>query len=108
MDARCLTARSRPPCAARSPAGRAMPRNCSPLWLEQSQDGIDGLEQLLWNCHASRRLILPPFRSTTFRREIETNPLFEIDLEAEAERFKKALQAAEVNMRAPSRRSWNG
>ncbi len=96
MDASFLTARSRPPCAARSPAGRAMPRNCSPIGWNSTQDGIDGLENLLWKCHHSRRLILPPFSLETFRREVEANPLFEIDLEAEAERFKKALQGAGV------------
>ena len=91
-----MTVRSRRPCAAHSPAGQAMPPNCSPIWLDQSQDGIDRLEDLLWKCHSSRRLILPSFSLETFRREIETNPLFEIDLEAEAEQFKKALQGAGV------------
>ena len=61
-------------------------------WLDHSQDGIDGLEDLLWKCHSSRRLILPSFSLATFRREVEFNRLFEIDLETEAERFKKALQ----------------
>ena len=75
------------------------------LWLEQSQDGIDELEDLLCKCHTSRRLILPPFSLETFRRELETNPLFEIDLEAEAERFQRRSRARGSNMRAPSRRS---
>jgi exodeoxyribonuclease V beta subunit len=65
-------------------------------WLEQTRGGIDGLESLLWKCHSSRRKILPPFSLETLRREVEANPLFEIDLQAEAERFKKALQGAGI------------
>ena len=66
------------------------------FWLEQSQDGVEELENLLWKCHNSRRQIHPPFSLDTFRREVEASPLFEMDLEAEAERFKKALQSAGV------------
>ena len=68
------------------------------LWLEQcqSQSAIEDLESLLWKCHDSHRRILPPFSIEEFRREIDQNPLFEIDLEAESERFKKALQGAGI------------
>jgi exodeoxyribonuclease V beta subunit len=63
-------------------------------WLEQSNGGIDGLEDLLYKCKTSRSVILPAFSLDGFQRELETNPLFEIDLEGEAERFKTALKGA--------------
>ena len=45
------------------------------LWLEQGHGGIEKLEALLWTCHSSRRLILPPFSLEAMQREIESNPL---------------------------------
>ena len=67
------------------------------LWLEQRGGGIERLEALLWTCHSSRRRILPPFSIESMRREIESNPLFEIDLASEAEPFKAALKGAKVH-----------
>ena len=66
------------------------------LWLERSQEGIDRLESILYKCHASRRLILPPFSAETFRRELNTNRLFEIDLAAAGDRFLAVIKAAGV------------
>jgi exodeoxyribonuclease V beta subunit len=63
-------------------------------WLEQSADGVDGLESLLYQCKSSRSIILPSFSLANFERELETSPLFEIDLEGEAERFKSSLKGA--------------
>ena len=66
------------------------------LWLERSQLGIDTLEAILYKCHASRRLILPPFSADNIHRELDTSPLFQIDLAAETERFLVSIKAAGV------------
>jgi len=79
---------------ARRPGG---PAELLALWLEQTSEGVEGLEDLLYKCHASRRWILPSFSISALRREIDTSPLFEIDLKGEAERFQKALQGAKVH-----------
>ena len=65
------------------------------LWLEQSRGGIEKLESLLWTCHSSRRRILPPFSVKAMHREIESNPLFDIDLTSEADQFKAGAQRGE-------------
>jgi exodeoxyribonuclease V beta subunit len=67
------------------------------LWLEQHRGGIEKLEALLWSCHSSRRIILPPFSIEALQREIESSPLFEIDLLTEADPFKTALKGAKVH-----------
>ena len=67
------------------------------LWLAQPGERVDKLEDLLYKCHASRRLIRPPFSIDALRRETDTNPLFEIDLEGEAERIQKALKGLKVH-----------
>ena len=79
---------------ARQPGG---PAELLALWLEQTGKDVEWLENRLYTCHISRRIILPHFSIDVFKREIETNHLFEIDLEAEAEQFKQALKAAKVH-----------
>jgi exodeoxyribonuclease V beta subunit len=71
--------------------------NLLALWLEQDQGGIDVLEGLLWRCHSSRRRILPEFSLEAMQRELKTNPLFAIDLAAEADQFKVALKGAKIH-----------
>ena len=66
------------------------------VWLEKMQNGVDGLENLLWRCHTSLRRILPPCSLETILRELETSPLFDHDLIEEAEPFQTALKAAGV------------
>jgi exodeoxyribonuclease V beta subunit len=67
-------------------------------WLEQESDeALEELEKLLYDCHSSRREIQPAFSLEALGREIETNPLFTIDLDAESERFVTALKEAKVN-----------
>jgi exodeoxyribonuclease V beta subunit len=73
------------------------PADLLALWLEQTGNGVDGLEKILWHCHASRRQILPPFSPEAIRRELDTNPLFKIDLRGAADRFGTALKAAKVH-----------
>ena len=63
-------------------------------WLGQSKDGVDGLENLLFQCKTSRSVILPAFSLDDFQRELKTNPLFEIDLAGQAEQFKTSLKGA--------------
>jgi exodeoxyribonuclease V beta subunit len=69
-------------------------------WMEQTRDGIDGLENLLWKCHSSRRRILPSFDIESIKGEIAKSPLFAIDLSGEAERFRLALKTAKVHGRS--------
>jgi len=79
---------------ARRPGG---PAELLELWLERASDGVQGLEDLLYKCHASRRLMRPPFSIEALQREINTSPLFEIDGEGEVERMQKALKGAKVH-----------
>jgi exodeoxyribonuclease V beta subunit len=67
------------------------------LYLQNTSDGVEELEQLLYRCHASRRLIRPAFSIDALRREIDASKLFEIDFEAEATRFEQALKKAKVH-----------
>jgi len=79
---------------ARRPGG---PAELLARWLKQTSEGVEELEDLLYKCHASRRLIRPAFSIDALRREIDISPLFEIDLEGEAERFQKALKGVKVH-----------
>ena len=67
------------------------------LWLEQNQGGVDRLEKLLWECHASHRQIKPEFSWEALQHEVDRNQLFATDLASEGDRFKKALKAAKIN-----------
>jgi exodeoxyribonuclease V beta subunit len=66
------------------------------VWLEKTQDGVEGLENLLWKSHISRRRVLPPCSLEAIWCEIEASPLFDIDLLEEAEAFQTALKTAGV------------
>jgi exodeoxyribonuclease V beta subunit len=66
------------------------------LWLKQTGKNIEELEEDLYKCHASGRLIQPSFSIGALRRELEINPLFDIDLEREAARFQQVLKGAKV------------
>jgi hypothetical protein len=50
-----------------------------------------------WRCHSSRRWILPEFSLEAIERELESDPLFAIDLAAEANQFKVALKGAKIH-----------
>ncbi|SIN71281.1 DNA helicase/exodeoxyribonuclease V, beta subunit [Singulisphaera sp. GP187] len=67
------------------------------LWVDGGNEGIDGLEKLLYQCHSSRREVRPSFDLTALRRELETNPLFEIDISEELEQIGKSLKALKVH-----------
>jgi exodeoxyribonuclease V beta subunit len=67
------------------------------LWLEPGRQGIEKLEGFLWTCHSSHRHILPPFSIEAIDHELESNPLFEIDLAGALDRFKVALKDAKIH-----------
>ena len=93
MAGRFSAARSRPPSAARLPASRVMPPICLPSGWSGVKQGIDKLEihSLQVPCVTARdpAPLLPP---TLIRSELDTNPLFEIDLADETEQFLAAHQ----------------
>jgi len=68
-------------------------------WMRQESSGsaLDDLEALLYRCHSSRRAIEPAVSLDALRREIQTSLVFELDWEAEAEGFAKALKAAGIH-----------
>jgi exodeoxyribonuclease V beta subunit len=69
------------------------------IWMGQatSAEVLDDLENQLYRCHSSRRVIEPAVSLDALRREIHTSPLFELALAAETEDFAKALKAAGVH-----------
>ncbi len=67
------------------------------LWLDQTSEGVDGLETLLYKCHVSRREIRPVFDPETLRREVEGTPLSRMMDDGERTRFAAALKIAKVN-----------
>ncbi len=67
------------------------------LWLEQTSSGVEGLEELLWRCHTSHRQILPPFSMEAIQRELEANPLFNLDLTSAGDWFGAALKSAKIH-----------
>ena len=76
---------------ARSPTRRSR-LSCLLLWLEQTGKDVEWLENRLYTCHISRRIILPHFSIDVFKREIDKlNHLFKIDLEVEAKQFEQMI-----------------
>jgi len=67
------------------------------LWLDQTSEGVDGLETLLYKCHVKGRMLRPVFDLNALRREVEGNLLFEVDLEGEIAGFLEAIKAASVH-----------
>jgi exodeoxyribonuclease V beta subunit len=68
------------------------------IWVERHSDqAIENLETLLYDCHSTRRQIEPHFSLEALEREIETNPVFNADLHALADRVNAALKAAKVH-----------
>jgi exodeoxyribonuclease V beta subunit len=67
-------------------------------WLDQSAspNAVVELERLLWRCHSSHRRILPDFSLEELYRQLELNKLINIDIDAETERFMKAVKAAGI------------
>ena len=91
----CSAGHSRRPCAARSPVGRVMPLICLHYGWNTAAAVSKSSKSLLWTCQSSRRQILPSFSIEATQREIESSPLFEIDLAGEAEQFKARAQSGE-------------
>lgn len=67
------------------------------LWIDGGNEGIEGLETLLYQCHSSRREVRPAFDLTALRHELATNPLFELDISEEIPQLEKFLKAAKVH-----------
>jgi exodeoxyribonuclease V beta subunit len=68
------------------------------VWLERTPgEALDELERLLYKCHTSRRRVEPLFSLEDLRRAIEKNPLFELDIGANAAAFLMALKDAKVH-----------
>jgi exodeoxyribonuclease V beta subunit len=67
------------------------------LWLTQNSEGIDDFASRLYKLHVSRRDIRPRFDAEALGREVENNPLFDVDLQAEIDDLADALGAASVH-----------
>ena len=76
--------------------GPGGPAELLSLWLEVGGGSVDELERRLYRCYSSRRLVRPECNLDALKRVVETSPLFEIDLEAEAAAFAAALNTAGV------------
>jgi exodeoxyribonuclease V beta subunit len=66
------------------------------LYLERGT-GIEKLEDNLYRCYASWRVLRPTFSFDSLRREIESNLLFESGLVLEGEQIRQVLKAAGVH-----------
>ena len=99
MAARCSAARSRRPCAARSPAGRAMPRNCSPCGWNRAQDGIEELEASSGSAMPRGGRSCLRSRSTTFAARDREQPAVRDRSGKRGRAVQGRLKAAKVNAR---------
>jgi exodeoxyribonuclease V beta subunit len=77
--------------------GTGGPAELLALWLNEGGGNVDDLEKLLYRCYSSRRLVRPECDLDALRNEVETNPLFEIDLDGEMERITATLRALKVH-----------
>jgi exodeoxyribonuclease V beta subunit len=68
------------------------------VWVEgHSDQAIESLETLLYECHGTRRLIEPPFSLQAIEREIQTNSVLNADLRALADLVHSTLKTAKFN-----------
>jgi len=74
------------------------------LWINEGGQSIESLESLLYKCYSSRREVRPPFDLAALIHEIESNPLFDLDLDDAIGPFADALKGAKVN--ANTVKSW--